>query len=385
MIKATFQIIPALLITGVALAQGPSVAIVASPSGTISDCRFVDVQEKLTATGLFDSVDVISAFSGTPSLLELQEFDAILTYSNLKYQDPDEFGDVLADYVDSGGGVVAAVFAMTSLNVDLQIGGRWKTGGYEVISTGLGHSTTTASLGQVLVPSHPSMQGVSSLTATAAFRPFPTTGLEQGNVVAQWDDGAILVAQGAMANRIDLGLYPPSNDCFSTFWNATGDGALLMANSLVAVSDGSGTSIGTRYCTPAELNTTGMPSRLFAMGSSVAMNNNLTLRAVDMPQNQLGIFIVSVTQGFISSPGNSQGNLCIIGDIGRYDAPGEFQNTGTSGEFELALDLGQTPTGAGDVTILAGQTWNFQAWYRDFIPGQGATSNFTDAIEILFQ
>jgi hypothetical protein len=36
------------------------------------------------------------------------------------------------------------------------------------------------------------------------------------------------------------------------------------------------------------------------------------------------------------------------------------------------------------VQVLAGQTWNFQCWFRDAVGGV-ATSNFTDGLSILFQ
>jgi hypothetical protein len=35
------------------------------------------------------------------------------------------------------------------------------------------------------------------------------------------------------------------------------------------------------------------------------------------------------------------------------------------------------------VAVLAGETWNFQAWYRDLNPT--TTSNFTNAVSIAFQ
>jgi hypothetical protein len=34
-------------------------------------------------------------------------------------------------------------------------------------------------------------------------------------------------------------------------------------------------------------------------------------------------------------------------------------------------------------SILAGETWNFQAWYRDLNPTN--TSNFTDGLSVTFQ
>ncbi len=144
------------------------------------------------------------------------------------------------------------------------------------------------------------------------------------------------------------------------------------------------TLLGVTYCSPAEDNTTGVPGRMFATGSSSTAANDLTLRVQDLPQNEFGIFINSVASGFVPNPNNSQGNLCVIGSIGRYNALDELQNSGTAGAFELTLDLTQTPTPAGAVSILAGETWYFQCWYRDFLPGQGPTSNFTGAIEIPF-
>ena len=365
------------------MAQNPDIAIVAAAITSDTDCRFVDVQNMLVASGMFGAVDIINATNVTPTLTELLEFDAVLTFSNFEYQDPVLMGDVLADYADTGAGVVVAGFAISNMIPALQLGGRWVTAGYEVITTGQGGLTTAASLGQIVDPSHPSVQGVSVLSAGVAFRPLPATGLEQGAVIARWDDGSILVAQGDMFNRIDLGIHPPSSNCTGPFWDASGDGGLLMANSLVAVA-GEG-SIGTTFCSPAVNSTAGIPGRILAIGSPVASDNNLTLRAVDLPQNQFGIFITSQTAGFIPTPGNSQGNLCVIGNIGRYNDVGQLQNSGPTGVFELMLDLAQTPTAMGNVMVLAGQTWNFQAWFRDFLPGQGPTSNFTDAVEIVFQ
>ncbi|MFT6833658.1 MAG: hypothetical protein ACJAZN_003843, partial [Planctomycetota bacterium] len=42
------------------------------------------------------------------------------------------------------------------------------------------------------------------------------------------------------------------------------------------------------------------------------------------------------------------------------------------------------PTPGGLVSGTAGETWNFQAWYRDAVSGT-PTSNFTDGISILLR
>ena len=140
---------------------------------------------------------------------------------------------------------------------------------------------------------------------------------------------------------------------------------------------------GTNYC-PSLPNSTGTGASMFAQGSRFVADNNLTLRALDLPQNAFGFFLVSQTQGLSAMPGGSQGNLCLGGSIGRYVGPGQIQNSGTVGEIELAIDLTQTPQPTGLVSITAGQTWNFTAWFRDAV-GATSTSNFADGLSIDFQ
>ena len=86
----------------------------------------------------------------------------------------------------------------------------------------------------------------------------------------------------------------------------------------------------------------------------------------------------------VAGPGGSQGTLCLGGAIGRYVGPGQIVNSGSTGEITLAIDLTQTPQPTGLVSVQPGETWNFQAWYRDAIGGS-ATSNFTDGLSITFQ
>ena len=57
-------------------------------------------------------------------------------------------------------------------------------------------------------------------------------------------------------------------------------------------------------------------------------------------------------------------------------------NSGAAGQFQFPVDLTAIPQGAGTVATSAGQTWNFQAWFRDQV---GLGSNFTDGFSITFQ
>ncbi|MEZ6003709.1 MAG: LamG-like jellyroll fold domain-containing protein [Planctomycetota bacterium] len=140
--------------------------------------------------------------------------------------------------------------------------------------------------------------------------------------------------------------------------------------------------VGSPYC-PGVTNSAGLSGGLRAIGSAVASANDLRLEAFDLPNNQPGMFLVGTQNGFTAHPGGSQGNLCLGGTLGRYNAPFQYFFSGTTGAGSLVLDLTHTPTATGSTAIGAGQTWYFQCWYRDLIPGQ--TTNFTGALEIQFQ
>ena len=139
------------------------------------------------------------------------------------------------------------------------------------------------------------------------------------------------------------------------------------------------TNIGNNYCTPAENNSTGMPAMIEAIGSDVAANNDVTLIATQLPVGIFGYFLVSDKQGNIPNAGGSSGTLCLSGGIGRYAK--QIQKSGPGGDFSLVLDLTMIPRPGGTHSVVAGETWNFQSWFRDF----GMTSNFTDGLEILFK
>ncbi|MEM6671788.1 MAG: hypothetical protein AAF726_03030 [Planctomycetota bacterium] len=142
--------------------------------------------------------------------------------------------------------------------------------------------------------------------------------------------------------------------------------------------------LGTNYCGPAAANSLGLSAAISATGTDVAADNDIALRASSLPFNAFGIFLVSDSQSFVTMPGGSQGNLCLGGEVGRYVGPGQIKSSGTSGAIDLAIDLTQIPRPTGPVVGSAGQTWNFQAWYRDAVGGS-ATSNFTDGLSIMLQ
>lgn len=144
----------------------------------------------------------------------------------------------------------------------------------------------------------------------------------------------------------------------------------------------SSSSLGTDYCGPAAPNSSFFSAQITAFGSATASLNNVTLTAFLMPSNKFGIFLNGTDQ-VVVNPIGSQGTLCVGGALGRYNRASEVFYTGGTGAGSLVLDLNDTPSSPANVSIVAGQTWNFQAWFRDDNPT--ATSNFTNAVSVTFQ
>ncbi len=193
--------------------------------------RLNDVREKLIDTGFFAQVDVINVANETPTLAELHAYAAVLVYGNASFSNAATLGDNLADYVDSGGGVVTAVFA----NTFTTIGGRFDTDDYWAITPSSPQFGTPTFLGTIWAPGHPILAGVSTFNGgTSSYRPATTTIQSGATRVADWTDGTPLVAtkKYGTARRVDLGFFPVSSDVRSDFWDSGTDGALLMANAL---------------------------------------------------------------------------------------------------------------------------------------------------------
>jgi len=150
----------------------------------------------------------------------------------------------------------------------------------------------------------------------------------------------------------------------------------------VSELDCSGTSLGTRYCSPAVINSTVQSGRLDLSGSAVVADNDLTLTGSFLPTSQFCYFVASQSQASIPNPGGSMGVLCLGSPIARFK--NQIQNTGATGSASIAVDLTNVPLPpAFGYAIQPGETWNWQLWYRDVLIGP--TSNFTDAISLTFQ
>ncbi|MEZ6015700.1 MAG: hypothetical protein R3F49_11335 [Planctomycetota bacterium] len=141
--------------------------------------------------------------------------------------------------------------------------------------------------------------------------------------------------------------------------------------------------LGTSYCGPAVPNSSGASAVISAAGSLVVANNDFTLRAHSLPLNAFAFFITSQTQGNTPMAGGSTGTICLAGAVGR-GVGNSIVSSGATGVVSVLADLTAMPQPTGSVAVMAGETWNFQCWYRDAVGGS-ATSNFSDGLSVTFQ
>ncbi|HUF37802.1 MAG TPA: S8 family serine peptidase [Anaerolineales bacterium] len=171
------------------------------------------------------AVSSFDAGAGTPSLAELEAYDAVVLISNFSFADPVAIGDVLADFADVGGAVVQTVptfFDPGGFGWGVQ--GRWLDEGYSPF-IGLGDWFSDAQLAD-FDPSHPIMEGV--VFASDFFRQI--VDLAPGSEwVADWADDEFIATKGS---TVALNTFLADDGAWS------GDIPLIVHNSIVFAATG---------------------------------------------------------------------------------------------------------------------------------------------------
>lgn len=155
----------------------------------------------------------------------------------------------------------------------------------------------------------------------------------------------------------------------------------LAAGAAVSLAAPAAAMQGGNVCGAAVPNSTGVASVINAVGSTVVVENNVTLECTSLPPNVIGLFIVGTDVGFVPTVGGSTGNLCVGGDIGRFSS--SITTTGPGGTASFVTDLTAYPSTSGPMAVVPGDVRFFQFWHRDTGPA-GATSNFSPGEEVVF-
>jgi hypothetical protein len=163
-------------------------------------------QAPLMASGRFTRVDVFDARLATPTLGTLTPYTVVLAYTNFPPANAVALGNVLADYVDSGGRVVLSTYAFST---PWSIQGRITTAGYSpLINVGVNGDVTGTLI--AVVPGDPVFAGV-NLGAVSYFHNsnFARPGLAAGAILLATDGaGRNMIARNGNASVIGLNLFP---------------------------------------------------------------------------------------------------------------------------------------------------------------------------------
>ncbi|MEJ2354685.1 MAG: choice-of-anchor D domain-containing protein, partial [candidate division WOR-3 bacterium] len=194
------------------------------------DAYLENVSEYLVNSGRFASVNTINGYATTPTLAELQTYDAVGVFSWRNWGDPDAIGDVLADYIDSGGNVFVA-FAANAAAGDLPIGGRFDSENYWLISPNSYSMSNNYSMGTVLEPDHAIMTGVDSLISRSKLNSEALVS-KDATILAEFEDGTPLLAIGRKNNslRTDISFPFITSATNAAGIDATTDAELLIIN-----------------------------------------------------------------------------------------------------------------------------------------------------------
>ncbi len=229
----------AFLISLALLLPASASAIDVAVYGWPSDAAWnIDVGNKIEGTGFFDTVDVFT--STTPSLSDLIPYDAVFIYSDGGFSGGGGVGDVLADYIDGGGGVVMTTFLFVN-GGSLGFTGRIITDGYMPFTLDSQAQNTPLTLVPI-ESSHEILAGVSSFSGgTASYHNSSITVTPGATTVANWSNGQPLVAEWAPFGSgvvVGVNVYAPSSDARSDFWATSTDGDILFGNALVWAAGG---------------------------------------------------------------------------------------------------------------------------------------------------
>lgn len=215
-----------------------SFLVLGAEGGGTKDERLFDVQRQLQQGGLVN-VETFNIRTQTPSPEYLRQFNAIMFFSYHGF-DQVSLGNLLADFVDMGGGVVFCAYGNCGRGNKLE--GKWAMKKYDPLTLGATSRSPFLSLGRKLIPNHPILDGVETFDGGEQSSHGDGMPHSEGKVVAEWSNGRPLVVElrtqaGSPHARkggeiIGLNLYPPSNDVASGGWNSKSNGGRLMANAL---------------------------------------------------------------------------------------------------------------------------------------------------------
>ena len=160
-------------------------------------------------------VDIFNAEIATPSHQQLSNYPVVILMNGLPFFNSVNLGNILAEYIDSGGGVIVTV---PSFVTGFNISGRFLTEGYLPFNISDGPYMGVTNLGSY-DDSHPIFNGITTLIGDALSNPSLTSGSTQ---LATWENGFNCVAIKGSVVGLNIFINSPG------YWG--GNVPLLISN-----------------------------------------------------------------------------------------------------------------------------------------------------------
>lgn len=307
-----------------------------------------DVKRKLEDLKVFDKIDAVDMGSSVPALATLQQYDAVLMWSDVSRSgcgDPNGIGNVMAQYIDSGGGVVMMLPYYLNYS-SYSISGDFYARYALVNQAGSMSNYRGVSLG-TKTEMHPVLEGISTV-GTPGGTCYQRSSLSAsdlrngGRIVANWSDGRGMVVVGSPGghNRVDFNMYTPSSDLSSGCLDAKSNAYSLIANALIWVSNPLRAQPSTVDFGDVPATTTSLPSNVQVVNTG---KDPITLSAGSLSPAS-SEFVVTLTGGASFPVILKKDEVLNLEVVAKPAGPGKRTtsyklDTTTPGAFGIAIPL----------------------------------------------
>mmetsp|Transcript_3986 Transcript_3986/g.5975 ORF Transcript_3986/g.5975 Transcript_3986/m.5975 type:complete len:429 (+) Transcript_3986:74-1360(+) len=174
----------------------------------------------------------------TPTVEEIEAFDAVLVWRNGVYGDPIALGNNLAKAVENEKVGIVTMF-WEGYATSYTLGGNWPL--YDCIPNGSYRTSSHLTLDQnTTVDTEVAkqlFQDVESFDGgTPSFRIGTSEASNGCSILARWSDGDTFAAANLANRRVDLNFWPVPNTVSSYGWDASTDGDKIIGNALRLVA-----------------------------------------------------------------------------------------------------------------------------------------------------
>ena len=204
------------LLVGLAAVSSDAFAQNVLVLGTPSSWTYnFDVQINLTSDGRIPDVDIYEIEGASPDAADLAQYDAVFVYAEQPFLDPEGLGDLLADYVDGGGGLVVGAYAFSNGH---NLGGRLVADGYVPLTLN-GTDSGVAGPQRMIREVRPYgthevfLNVVNFYGGPGSFHSAGVQVAPGAELLARWENGEPLVAvsEPSAGRVVALNFFPPSN------------------------------------------------------------------------------------------------------------------------------------------------------------------------------